>query len=128
MVHLTAMTGAQAQAAGYPKDAGILMYQDPNDTNTGIPTKGNKAPCPPPGSGSNTGPQLGGTDGSTFDGVLYFPNDQLYLTGNTTTTGTTIGVTVLDTICVGGNSTFNLVGSSAVPAPLPNLANAILVE
>jgi hypothetical protein len=104
------------------------MYEDSNDTNTGIPTKGNKAPCPPPGSGTNTGPQLGGTDGSTFDGVLYFPADQLYLTGNTSTTGTTIGVTVLDTVCVGGNSTFNLVGASGLPVTLPTLSNAVLVE
>lgn len=129
LVNLTAMDATQAAAAGYPADAGILMYQDPNDTNTGIPTNGSKPPCPPPGSGPNTGPQLGGTDGSTFDGVLYFPNDQLYLTGNTTTSaGTTIGASITDTVCMGGNSTFTLVGQSGIPAPLPNLSNAVLVE
>ncbi|HEV3482795.1 MAG TPA: pilus assembly protein TadG-related protein [Candidatus Acidoferrales bacterium] len=125
-LNLTAMTAAQAQTAGYPKDAGILMYEDPNDTNTGIPTGGGKAPCPPPGSGTDTGPQLSGNDGSNLDGVLYFPADQLYLTGTSGTT--TLGPMISDTVCTGGNSTFNLQGASALPAPLPTLANAILVE
>ena len=128
-INLTAMTSAQAQSSGYPKDAGILMYQDPNDTNTGIPTKGSKSPCPPPGSGTNTGPQMGGNDGSTYHGVLYFPADQLYLTGNTTTgAGVSIGASVTDTVCIGGNSTFNLIGASGLPAPLPTLSNTVLVE
>lgn len=128
-VNLTAMTTAQAQSAGYPADAGILMYQDPNDTNTGIPSKGGKTPCPPSGSGSNTGPQLGGNDGSVFDGVLYFPGDQLYLTGNTATTaGVSIGASITDTVCMGGNSIFNVVGQSGIPAPLPTLTDAVLVE
>jgi Putative Flp pilus-assembly TadE/G-like len=128
-VNLTAMNAAQAQGAGYPADAGILMYQDPNDTNTGIATKGAKPPCPPPGSGPNTGPQLGGNDGSTFNGVLYFPSDQLYLTGNTATTaGVSIGASITDTVCLGGNSTFNLVGATGLPTPLPTLSKAILVE
>lgn len=122
-LNLTAMDDSQASAAGYPKDVGILMYQDPNDTNTGIPTKGSKAPCPPSG---NSGPQLSGNDGSALNGVLYFPGDQLYLTGTSGTT--TIGPTVTYTICTGGNSTFNVQGTTGLPFTLPTLTNAILVE
>jgi hypothetical protein len=122
-LNLTAMSKDQASAAGVPGDAGILMYEDPNDTNTGIPTKGNPAPCPPSG---NSGPQLSGNDGSTLNGVLYFPADQLYLTGTSGTT--TIGVVITYTACTGGNSTFNLQGASGLPAPLPTLSNAVLVE
>jgi hypothetical protein len=125
-VNLTAMDDTQAAAAGYPKDAGILMYQDPNDTNTGIPTTGNKPPCPPPGSGPNTGPQLSGNDGSTLNGVLYFPSDQLYLTGTSGTT--TLGPLVTYSACMGGNSTFNVQGTTGLPVTLPTLSNAILVE
>ena len=124
-LNLTAMDTSQAQAAGYPKDVGILMYQDPNDTNTGIPTGGGNT-CPPPGSGSDTGPQLSGNDGSALNGVLYFPDDQLYLTGTSGTT--TLGPTVTDTLCTGGNSTFNVQGTTGLPFTLPTLSNAILVE
>ena len=125
-LNLTAMNTSQAQAAGYPKDAGILMYQDPNDTNTGIPTTGGKSPCPPPGSGSNTGPELSGNDGSTLNGILYFPAAQLYLTGNSGTT--TLGPAVMYTACMGGNSTFNVQGTTGLPITLPTLSNSILVE
>ncbi len=122
-LNLTAMDASQAQAAGYPKDAGILMYQDPNDTNTGIPTKGAKAPCPPSG---NSGPQLSGNDGSTLNGVLYFPTAQLYLNGTSGTT--TLGPLVTYTACMGGNSTFNVQGATGLPVTLPTLSNAVLVE
>lgn len=128
-IDMTAMTKDQATTAGYPGDAGILMYEDPNDTNTGIPTKGAKPPCPPAGSGSNTGPQMGGNDGSIYNGVLYFPADQLYLTGNTATTaGISIGASVTYSACLGGNSTFNVIGATGLPATLPTLSTAILVE
>jgi Putative Flp pilus-assembly TadE/G-like len=128
-VNLTAMTDDQASGAGYPADAGILMWEDASDTNTGIPTNGNKAPCPPPGNGPNTGPEIDGNDGSTFNGVLYFPADQLYLTGNTATTaGISIGASITNTVCMGGNSVYNLEGQSGIPAPLPTLSDAVLVE
>jgi hypothetical protein len=125
-LNLTAMNASQAQAAGYPKDAGILMYQDPNDTNTGIPTKGAKSPCPPPGAGTNTGPELSGNDGTTLNGVMYFPADQLYLNGTSGTT--TVGPLVMYTACIGGNSTLNVQGTTGLPVTLPTLSNAILVE
>lgn len=106
---------------------GILMYQDPNDTNTGIPTKGNKAPCPPPGSGTNTGPELGGNATANFWGVLYFPADQVYMTG---TSGATlnVGTSISDSMCTDGTITINMQGTSGMPTPLPTLSNAILVE
>lgn len=112
---------------------GILMYQDPNDTNTGL---GGNNICPPPGSGNNTGPQLGGNDGSVYGGVLYFPGDQLYLTGNTSTTVNctagstciTVSASVTDTLCTGGNATFNVTGITGSSNPFPTLSNAILVE
>jgi hypothetical protein len=125
-LNLTAMNDAQALAAGYPKDHGILMYQDPNDANTGIPTKGAKAPCPPPGAGANTGPELSGNDGTTLNGVMYFPADQLYLNGTSGTT--TVGPLVTFTACIGGNSTLNVQGTTGLPVTFPTLSNAILVE
>jgi Flp pilus assembly protein TadG len=106
---------------------GILMYQDANDTNTGIPTKGGKPPCPPPGSGSNTGPEIGGNGTANYWGVLYFPGDQLYMTGNSGTT-MNIGATISDSMCLSGNAVINMSGTSGMPVPLPTLSSAVLVE
>lgn len=105
---------------------GILMYQDPNDTNQGTPGK-----CPPSG---NAGPQLGGNTGSAFDGVLYFPNDQLYLTGNTKTcaSGTNCSVAfaivITDSMCLSGNATLYMQGLAGLPSGVSILTQPILVE
>jgi len=110
---------------------GILMWQDASDTNTGIPTVGNKPPCPPPGSGNNTGPELGGNASSSYWGVLYFPADQLYMTGNVKagiTPQLNIAAEVSFSACIGGNTTLNLLGTSGLPTPFPTLSNTVLVE
>jgi hypothetical protein len=118
-VNLTAPTPSNCPDPTCPaKYDGILMYQDPADTNTGV---GNA--CPP---GSNIGPQLGGNTGSSYNGVLYFPKDQLWLFGNSGTIA--FDVVLTDSICMTGNATFNLQGTSGLPTPIPVLANAVLVE
>jgi hypothetical protein len=87
--------------------AGILMYQDPNDTNT-------------------TGPSLGGNDGSNYDGVLYFPSDELSFVG----IGHSINVAIVvsGSINFSGNQTVNLVGSAGLPPGVSLMKNTILVE
>jgi len=94
--------------------AGILMYQDPNDTNTG--------------PGPNKGPTLGGDDKSFFDGVLYFPKDQLTFFGNSKSTGYSAGIVVADAIALSGNPTVNLQGAAGLPPGTDPILNAVLVE
>jgi Putative Flp pilus-assembly TadE/G-like len=90
--------------------AGMLMWQDPADTNT-------------------TGPSLGGNSGSQFNGILYFPKDQLTFFGNNTSLS--VGVVVADSLSLSGhpNVTFN--GAAGVPGGLPpsfTVGTATLVE
>ena len=85
---------------------GILFYQDPNDTNT-------------------TGPSMGGNTGSNFDGVVYFPADQLTFYGNNTSYD--VGMVVSYSMQFSGNPTVNVSGPSSIPGGNP-LKNAILVE
>lgn len=98
---------------------GILMFQDPNDTNIG--------PNP-------NGPTLGGNNTSTYSGILYFPNDQVTFYGNNTTSGSGLGVGVVIaySISLSGNPTVNLLGASSLPGgSLPpgfTVGNATLVE
>ena len=105
---------------------GILMYQDPNDSNQGTPGK-----CPPSG---NAGPQLGGNTGSAFNGVMYFPADQLYLTGNTVTCASGVNcsvafaVTITDSLCLSGNATLYMQGLAGLPSGVSILTRPILVE
>lgn len=136
--NLTAPSGLSGSLAMYN---GVLMYQDPCDTNTGLKAGGTSScspanpnegvgNCPPPGSGSNTGPELSGNDGSSFNGVLYFPADQLYLTGHSGTVS--VDTLISDSSCIGGDATFDLVGSAGAgggSGPLNSaLSNAVLVE
>jgi hypothetical protein len=85
--------------------AGILMYQDPNDT---------------------TGPQLGGDNQSSFQGTLYFPKAQLTFFGNNVTYNT--GIVVADAIALSGNPTVNLKGTAGLPAGVTVIKTAVLVE
>jgi hypothetical protein len=94
--------------------AGVLMYQDPLDTNTG--------------SGPNSGPTLGGDDNSFFQGALYFPKDQLTFFGNTTSTGVKIGIVVADSLALSGNPTVNLLGAAGLPPGVVIATIAHLVE
>jgi Flp pilus assembly protein TadG len=94
--------------------AGILMWQDQNDTNVG--------PLP-------NGPTLGGNTGSQFNGILYFPSDQLTFYGNNASYS--VGVVVSDSLALSGtpNVTFN--GAAGVPGGLPpgfTIGSATLVE
>jgi hypothetical protein len=95
--------------------AGILMYQDPADTNTG--------------SGTTKGPTLGGDDNSLFKGALYFPEDQLTFYGNTTGAGFKAGIVVADSMVLKGSPIVTLQGSAGLPSGVPNpIKNATLVE
>jgi len=88
--------------------AGVLFYQDPNDTN---------------------GPTLGGTTGTYFNGILYFPRSQITFFGNNTTIDT--GIVIADAFALSGNPTVNLSGAAGIPGGLPpgfTAGNAHLVE
>lgn len=106
-----------APTTGTYKD--ILMYQDPSDTNVG--------PAP-------NGPTLGGDNTSSYNGVLYFPNDEVTLYGNNTTSGSglAIGALVSKSIALSGSPVLNLEGKAGMPGgsmpPAFTLANATLVE
>jgi hypothetical protein len=93
--------------------AGLLMWQDSTDTNT-------------------NGPQLGGNDGSNYQGMLYFPNDQLTFFGNACsgcgTPGYDVGYIVAGSIALSGNPTVNLLGSTDMPAGVSTTAVPSLVE
>jgi Flp pilus assembly protein TadG len=84
--------------------AGILFYQDPNDT---------------------VGPTLGGNTGSFFDGAVYFPSSQVTFSGNTSFS---IAMVVAGSIALAGNPTVNLQGSAGLPSGVSLVANAVLVE
>jgi hypothetical protein len=94
--------------------AGILMYQDPADTNTG--------------SGTTKGPTLGGDDNSFFKGALYFPEDQLTFFGNTTGAGFKTGIVVADSAVLKGSPIVTLQGSAGLPSGVTLIKNATLVE
>lgn len=83
----------------------ILMYQDPNDTNTG--------------PGPNKGPTLGGDDKSFFDGVLYFPKDQLTFFGNAKgsncSDGFRVGMVITEALALSGTPTVCLQGQAGLP-------------
>jgi Flp pilus assembly protein TadG len=82
--------------------AGILMYQDPNDT---------------------TGPQLGATN-SNLQGALYFPKARLNLFGSHS-----VGIVVAYGLVLSGvNPIVNLQGNAGIPAAVGILKNATLVE
>lgn len=88
--------------------AGILFYQDPNDT---------------------VGPSVGGNTGTFYNGILYFPKSQITFFGNNTTIAT--GIVVADAVALSGHPTVNLQGAAGVPGGLPpgfTAGNAHLVE
>jgi hypothetical protein len=104
------MTGTPSMNLSAPSSgqyAGILMYQDPTDTNT-------------------TGPSVGGNTGSNYQGVLYFPKDQLTFYGNNTSVNA--GIVVSDSINLSGNPTVNILGTAGLPPGVNVILDAILVE
>jgi len=98
--------------------AGILMYQDPADTNVG----GNP----------NSGPTLGGDDKSFFNGILYFPKDQLTFFGNAKSSncvdGFSAGIVITDSIALSGTPTVCLQGAAGLPPGSDPILHAVLVE
>ena len=98
--------------------AGILMYQDPADTNVG----GNP----------NSGPTLGGDNNSFFNGILYFPKDQLTFFGNAGSSncvdGYSVGIVITDSIALSGHPTVCLQGAAGLPVGTDPILHAVLVE
>ena len=83
---------------------GILIYQDPNDTNLA---------------------ELNGTPIANFTGVVYMPNAELELSGNTTMNLTTD--LIVDSLYDKGNATINITDySQTIGTPL--LTAVALVE
>jgi Flp pilus assembly protein TadG len=83
---------------------GILIYQDPNDTNTG---------------------ELNGTPISNFTGIVYMPNAELMLSGNTTMNFVTD--LIVGSFYDKGNATINITDySQSIGTPL--LTSVALVE
>jgi len=111
------MTGTPSVNLSAPSSGtyqGILMYQDPLDTNVG--------PAP-------SGPTLGGNTGSTFNGILYFPSDQLTFYGNNASYS--VGVVIADALALSGNPNVTFNGAAGVPGGLPpgfTVGSATLVE
>jgi hypothetical protein len=85
--------------------AGVLFYQDPNDT---------------------AAPSLGGDNNSFFKGILYFPSVQLTFFGNNVSYAT--GIVVADAIALSGNPTVNLQGTAGLPPGVTIVSSATLVE
>ena len=102
---------------------GIVMMEDPLDCNCG--TGG----CDNGVTSCGPGPQLGGTTGSAYSGILYFPNDMLTFFGTNQTFSA--GMVVSDALTLSGTPTVNLQGQAGVPGGLPpafTLTHATLVE
>lgn len=96
--------------------AGILFYQAPTDTNTG---------------GTNectgcSGPTLGGNSGNSYNGVEFFPSDNLTFFGNNNSVN--VAIVISDSMTLSGNPTINLDGSSGLPSGVSLVFNALLVE
>jgi len=94
----------QLSAPSSGQYAGILFYQDPNDT---------------------LGPTIGGNVGSFFDGALYFPKSQVTFFGNTSFS---VAMVVAGSVALNGNPTVNLTGNSGLPPGVHLLSNSTLVE
>lgn len=77
---------------------------------TGILFFGDRNGCSSPGKCSD---QINGGANATFTGNLYFPSDQLLISGSGSISGC-MGV-VADTISINGNSNFNIQACSIVP-------------
>ena len=90
--------------------AGMLMYQDPNDTSVTAPD----------------GPRLGGNTGSSFTGALYFPSDQVTFFGNNVSFS--VGMLISQALSLSGNPTVNLTGDVGLGPGVGIVKSARLVE
>jgi hypothetical protein len=93
-INLTAPTSTNCPACPSQYD-GILMDQDPNDTNA---------------------PSLGGDDSSNFLGILYFPTVELSFFGNAKSGGFNAGIVIAAALSLTGNPTVNLEGPTGLQA------------
>jgi hypothetical protein len=84
---------------------GLLFYQDPADTS---------------------GPSFGGTSGSKYDGLLYFPTAQVTFYG--TNNSVNVAMTVADAVVLSGTPTVNLQGALGLPAGVTFGTTTVLVE
>jgi hypothetical protein len=112
---------------------GILMWQDPNDPSTGkLNISGNSCTSGPATLGPVLTGNSGGSSGAGYDGVLYFPADQLWFSGSTsgTVTGIDVAAAVSDSLCMSGNADLNFIGTTGLgPGPLlSTLSKPVLVE
>jgi len=108
------MTGTPTMNLTAPSSgdyAGILMYEDPTDTNTG--------PAP-------NGPTMGGNTGTNYGGVLYFPKDQITFYGNNVSYS--VGIVISDSLALSGNPTVTLEGDAGLPPGVNVILHAVLVE
>jgi Flp pilus assembly protein TadG len=106
-INLTAPTASNCPACAAQYD-GILIYQDPADTN---------------------GASLGGNTGSTYNGVLYFPKAEVTFFG--TATGIDVGIVVADAFALSGHPTVNLEGAAGLQGlgiTVNDIKTAVLVE
>ena len=101
----TGNVSVQLTAPSSGTDAGVLFYQDPNDTK---------------------GPSIGGDNSSFFDGALYFPKAQVTFFGNSSSYN--VAIVVADALALSGNPTVNLQGAAGLPAGVNLISNALLVE
>ena len=85
--------------------AGILFYQDPNDT---------------------VGPVITGNASSTYDGVLYFPTANVTFQGNSSIGD--VAIVIADALTLSGHPTVNLQGIAGLPSGVSVITNAVLVE
>jgi Flp pilus assembly protein TadG len=105
-INLTAPDSTNCPSCASEYD-GILMYQDPNDTNA---------------------PSLGGDDNSSWAGALYFPSVELSFYGNAKGNGYTVAVVVAKALAMTGNPTVTLTGTPGLPSGVDLIKNAVLVE
>jgi hypothetical protein len=108
-VNLTAPSSTNCPSCPSQYD-GILMYQDPNDTQ---------------------GPSIGGNVGSTFGGALYFPASEVTFFGNSSTNACGLNVSMVVSAAVGlsGNPTVCMTGQQGMPSGVTSVVTvATLVE
>lgn len=83
----------------------LLFYQDPADTS---------------------GPSFGGTSGSFYDGLLYFPTAPVTFYG--TNNSVNVAMTIADSVNLSGTPTVNLQGAAGLPTGKSFVTSAVLVE
>jgi hypothetical protein len=108
-VTINGTTNVQFTAPTTGTYAGILFYQDPNDTSTA---------------------KINGTSSSVFQGALYFPKASLNFSGTGTTfnSGAAYTVIVSDALVVDGTATVNINSDfSSLPGGTP-IHTTVLVE